>query len=200
MSRNSQIVNALRRRKRLGRQLNSEQLEDRRLLALVAGDSFLSGANPAAGEYVDGLQLNIGATVQNPTVAGFTGGWNNGGTSLWKSVAGGLSAPALGGESGGSVRFQWPDEVGKRDVQRNLTTTPPFSTGGEVWITGLVSNDAANPGNDGYAYAGFSLNRNNNSGTQGLRFGVEGDGTEMDLVLRHRSGAITAESLVLLDG
>ena len=37
---------------------------------------------------------------QNPTVLGFNSPWTDGGTSLWRSVSGGLNHPSIDGEAG----------------------------------------------------------------------------------------------------
>ena len=167
--------------------------------ALVAGDSFLSGPDAAAGQYIHNKAFDLGGDPQNPTVPGFTGAWNNGGTGLFRPISDGLTAPGLTG-SGGSALFQFDTEVGLRNVKRNLTSPPVISTGGEYWMAGLIRLNENDPDFDGFVYAGFASDLNDSNSTQGYRIGVAGDGSEMDLVLRHRSGAILAENVVLADG
>jgi hypothetical protein len=175
--------------------------------ALIAGDQFLSGSNPAAGEYVHNKPFDTspaGSDPQNPTVFGFSGPWNSGGTGLWRPVSAGLDHPAIAGEAGGAALFQWNSEVGKRQVKRDLTSPPAITKGATFWMSGMVHLNQNDADFDGYAYAGFGSDLNDDANTQGLRIGVEGDGSEseMDLVFRHRGGLGSArpESLVLLDG
>ena len=169
--------------------------------ATLAGDSFLSGDDPAAGEYVPLKPFDTspaGSDPQNPTVAGFTGPWNNGGTGLWRSVAGGLSHPSIVSQ-GGAAQFQFNSEVGTRSVQRSLASPPTISTGDTFWMSALVRLNENDPDFDGHAYAGFASDLSDTD-TQGLRVGVVGDGSEMDLVFRHRIGGNTQQNVTLLDG
>ena len=119
--------------------------------ATLAGDSFLSGTDPSAGEYVPDKPFDTspaGSDPQNPTIPGFTGPWNMGGTGLWRSVAGGLSHPAIVSQ-GGAAQFQFATEVGKRDVKRNLTSPPAIATGNTYWMAALVRLNENEPDFDG---------------------------------------------------
>lgn len=170
--------------------------------ATLAGDSFLIGGDPSAGEYIANKPFDTspaGSDPQNPTIPGFTGPWNTGGTGLWRSVAGGLSHPAIV-SYGGAAQFQFATEVGERDVKRNLTSPPTIATGNTYWMAALVRLNENDPDFDGYAYAGFASDLDDDGGTQGLRVGVEGDGSEMDLVFRHRISGSAQETVSLLDG
>ena len=85
-----------------------------------------------------------------------------------------------------------------------MTFTAPSDSSPAIWTAGLVQLQGTH-NNNGYAYAGFGDGDWGNSGpinvdTEGLLFGVEGDGTNMDLVFRHRDSAGTMTSRVLQDG
>lgn len=171
--------------------------------ATIAADSFLTGNNPAAGEYAHDASLDNGTTA-NPAITNFNAAWNSGGTNLWRSVNTGLDHPSVLGEAGGSVRFNWTGDVGERNVKRNLTSPPSISTGDTFWMAGLVqligdqnANGATNF--NGFAYGGFSSELTGNN-SQGLRFGVEGDGSEYDLVTHHRTNNNASISTVVMDG
>ncbi len=163
---------------------------------VIAADAFLFGdpANPAAGEYTatplgDGrLHPPGGLPAQNPSIPGFNDEWTGIGTSLWQAVTDGLDHPSIGGEAGGAARFTFDSEVGRRDINRPLTSPPIVDPdpGATVFLSGLVQVDEIDP--NGLAWAGFSADNGDDGGTQGIRFGVVGNGSTstMDLVLRHR--------------
>lgn len=165
---------------------------------LLASDSFVIGG---ADGYVDTKPFDAfpsGSDAQNAAAVGFSTPWNSGGTGAWRSVNDGLSAPGLGGATGGSALFQWDTEIGVRVVKRNLTNPPSINTGTEYWMTALIRLNQVDPDFDGYAYAGFSSDLNDDNSTQGLKVGVQGNGSDaMNLVLRHRSGSVTQQSLIL---
>ena len=178
---------------------------------LIAADSFRFGdpANAAAGEYnaspTNDGRLNPpgGPPGQNPTIFGFTGQWTGDDTSLWHAVETPLEHPSIAGEAGGSARFQFATEVGHRGVRRSLATPPTITTGETFWMSALVQIDELDPDLDGFAWAGFASGNDNGAGgndVQGLKIGVNGDGSEMDLVYRHRTGGSTMTTSTLLDG
>ncbi|MDF1811584.1 MAG: Ig-like domain-containing protein, partial [Verrucomicrobiales bacterium] len=167
----------------------------------IGHDPFLTGSNPANGEYAVG---GFAGGSTNPTVDGFTGAWA-GGTGTWKITASGLDHGSIIDEAGGSAIFNHTSNFGgDRTAQRDLTN-PPVDTEEEIWTAGLVQMVNTDPDNTGYAYGGFGdgswgVNGPINSEVGGLFFGIEGDGTNMDLVFRHRTASGVMTSEVLIDG
>lgn len=164
----------------------------------IAYDPIRTGSIPANGDYA-----MTSLTGQNPSVPGFTDAWA-GSTATWKIDATGLEHDSIIGEFGGATVFNHPSDFGSdRTAQRDLTS-PPANTETAIWTAGLVQLQGTH-NNNGYAYGGFGQGNWGFNGpiiaeTQGLLFGVEGDGTNMDLVFRHRASDGTMTSRVLQDG
>ena len=179
----------------------------------IAADSFRFGSPPAADEYLasptDDGRPNPASNgpEQNPLNPGFSGEWAGNDTSLWHVVESGLTHPSQPGATGGSMRFQWPDEVNDRSIRRPVASAPSTNPGDIFWMSALMTLDENDPDFDGYAFVGFTENDDESSPeTEGFRVGFAGDGSEMDLVYRSRTrlappgGPLSLEDNVLLDG
>jgi hypothetical protein len=157
--------------------------------AVIAYDPFLTGS----GEYSVGDLA--GSVLQNPAVFGFSGGWKNGttATSTWEVGAAGLNAAGQAGEDGGRAFYTGFGD-GIRRVYRNLASysAPSPLT---YYMSGLVRLDS-NSDLTGLNVTGFTNQQSTTDSEffstttdqqiQGLQWGFEGDGSEIDLVLRFR--------------
>lgn len=181
----------------------------------IAHDAFLTGGSPPAGEYTVGALAST--SPQNPTVTGFSGAWQNGttATGIWTVESDGLDHPTAAGEAGGRVQYSGFDG-GIRRVERDLATYAG-SPDGVYWLSGQLRLDG-NTDTTGTIVAGFVQDNTLTdgqffdsaaaAGLQGLMWGFQGDGSEIDLILRHRQdlnpaigndGVVMAND-VLLDG
>lgn len=161
----------------------------------IVSEPFLSGADPAAGEYAPGQPLApSGNPGQNPAVPGFTGAWQ-GGTSLLTSEGTVLSgSPAYA--TGGSARFQWTSNLA-RQVYRQLDS---YTSGHPVYyLSGLMELDP-NFRTATDASAWTKLLGIHGSGTYGMRWGFQGDGSEIDAVVSYRVSSTSTPTYVLQHG
>jgi hypothetical protein len=180
---------------------------------LIASDSYATGSNPAAGQYVAGTALSgqPGTLVNTGFV---NGGYTSGtGTSNFLSSASGLSYAADGADaSTGSVA--WVGSTGvEKSVARNLQTFNE-GTSGTFWISELVKNTGNQTTTTGWILSGFGNTTAPTLGTTtpgfltGIYFGFADDtGTanEADLVMRYRdtsgnNGGKSSADTVLVNG
>lgn len=160
-------------------------------VVVSVADSFPSVADRGIGAYQPGELA--GNTLQNPAIPGFSGGWNNGtqATGTWRFESAGLEIPGQGGELGGRAAFNGYGS-GIRRVYRNLG---PYQTSGVYYFSGLLRLDG-NTDLTGTNVAGFLQNKSlsddgffsssSAKDQEGLAWGFQGDGSQIDLVLRHR--------------
>ena len=161
---------------------------------LIASDPFLIGSSPAAGEYT--VAELAGATLQNPTVLGFSGTWKNGttATGTWQASATGLSYANYTDATGGGAWYNSTFNTQERRVYRSLASTAPSSTT-VYYFSGLLRLDS-NADLTGMSVAGFVrnntltdtqfFNQNDARDLEGLMWGFQGNGETIDLILRHR--------------
>jgi hypothetical protein len=133
--------------------------------ALTSADSFLVGANPAAGEYT-ATQV----TGQAPTVPGYTGSWLNGNATA-VVVTPGLSYPGLL-SSGGAVR----GNSGSSREGRLLSSPFTATSSGTFYLSVLLQLSNATGGN----YKAFELHNAGfaDSTQRTLQIGQGGTGTD----------------------
>ncbi len=164
------------------------------VVGLIAADPFATSPQRGLGAYtVDPLARDL---LQNPNVPGFSGTWKNGSnnTATWAVGAAGLEDPVLEGEAGGRVTYSGYD--GNRRVFRNVTpySAPPGSP--VFYLGGLVRLDSNGDLDGGLNVGGFLQNKNLSDDSffseetakdqEGLAWGFQGTGSQIDLVLRHR--------------
>ena len=161
---------------------------------VVAADSFIIGGNPANGEYTAGDLA--GNANQNPTVPGFSGGWQNGTTltGTWDAAAGGLQSDLAGGAGSGSASYNGYGG-GIRRVYRTLASYSAPSSTPTYYMNMLLTLDS-DADVTGLNVGGFYRNMNLSDTAffdsaaardqEGLGWGFEGDGAQVNLVMRHR--------------
>jgi len=161
---------------------------------LIAADQFIIGADPGIGEYTAGdLAWNAN---QNPTIPGFSGGWQNGtaATGTWDAATNGLTQGAACGTGGGRVAYSGYGG-GARRVYRNVSNPPSSSVYYFNALLRLDTDSDLTGLNVGGFYRNLSLsdtaffNSNSARDQEGLGFGFQGNGSQIDLVLRHRYDA-----------
>jgi hypothetical protein len=182
---------------------------------LIVNEQFLTGSNPAAGEYNTTLRLNNQSPV--PTVQGLAAsGWVSGaGTGQTHVVEGTLNVGGVGYEAGGKVQFDGStvDALYRSNARAITTPYATASANGPVFVSGLVATDAfpdtpANVGQRGYALMGLTNAQAANATTNallGYYFGFRANANDsLDLILRHRNGTNTTvnpfEDVVLVPG
>ena len=174
---------------------------------IVATDSYVIGADPAAGQYVDGTALkNQPAALTN---VGFVNGGYVSGTSQFSATAGGL-ASTLPGTTGGKVNYgAAPLDANIRSNARNLSPAVPAS--GTYWISHTVNRgDIPQAGGTGYVLTGFGNTVAPTAGTTtgnlaGLFVGFAQSPNKPadfgDVVIRYRDAAsATSADAVVVDG
>ena len=163
---------------------------------LIFSEPFLSGTNPAAGEYAPGQALApSGGTPQNPAVPGFSTPWQ-GATGLITSQSTVVpKGPVYA--TGGSARFQWASNVGERQIYRVLD---PYTSGHSSYlISGVMELDPSFSTTSG-ASAMVKLLGIDGSGTYGMRWGFYSDGSEVDAVVEFRDSDNATRRHVLEHG
>jgi hypothetical protein len=179
---------------------------------LIASDSYATGSNQAAGQYVAGTSLSgQPGTLVTP---GFTGGYTHGlgATSNFQASATGLSYAADGADaSTGSVHWIGVNDTTTRSVARNLSTFNEGTTG-TYWISQVMMNSStsAPTTTGGFVLSGFANTTFPAFGTTsptlfGIYFGFSdssGTANEADLVIRARgtAGGTTSADTVLVNG
>ncbi len=160
-------------------------------VVVSVADSFPSEADRGIGAYQPGELA--GGTLQNPAIPGFSGGWKNGtqATGTWRFEDVGLEAAGQWGEIGGRAAFNGFGS-GIRRVYRNLG---PYQPSNVYYFNGLLrldgnadltgANVAGFLQDKGLSDAGF-FSSSSARDQEGLAWGFQGDGSEIDLVLRHR--------------
>lgn len=133
--------------------------------AVLASESFLTGANPSAGEYTAGA-----INAQNPTVSGFTGTWS--GTSSTQPTVSltGLadSDPNYLAPSGGSLVSGAQQRV-IRGFDTNLTNT--FAGNSTVYMS-ILANFSGGLG--AWNYAAFEVGSNGGAdASKALAIGID---------------------------
>ena len=163
-------------------------------VGLTAADSFWLEDYRGIGSY-EVAPLGS-SSPQNPAIPGFLNAWQNGttATSTWGVAATGLNHPVQEGEAGGAVGYNGFGS-GIRRVRRSVNTSI-ISTGSNVFYLGGLLRLDGNGDLTGLNVTGFSRNQNLNDtqyfspvdarDTEGLQWGFEGDGSQINLVLRHR--------------
>jgi hypothetical protein len=177
---------------------------------LIASDSYVTGTNPAAGQYVAGNGLKSQTGLVNP---GFVaGGYGSGsGTSNFIASSTGLASTADGASATGSGSVAWVGVPVDNTVRSVARTLSPFNEGtsGTYFMSMLVSNTGNQTSTNGWVLSGFGNNVAPVLGTTGGNlFGLymgfaddSGTPNEADLVLRYRNaGAATSADQILVNG
>ncbi|HOD79903.1 MAG: PEP-CTERM motif protein [Planctomycetes bacterium ADurb.Bin126] len=163
-------------------------------LGLTAADSFWLEDYRGIGSYT--VAPLASTAPQNPAVPGFVNAWQNGTTvtSAWSVAATGLDHPVQEGEAGGAVSYSGYGG-GIRRVRHDVDSSAISSGSGVFYLGGLLRLDS-NGDLTGLNIAGFSRDQGLNDtdyfdpaaakDTEGLQWGFEGDGSQINLVLRHR--------------
>lgn len=179
---------------------------------LVAGDSYVIGANGAAGEY-DAASLNNSTAHSDLVTPGFVNGHygSGSGTANFTATASGLQNATVGATSAGSGKVNWigagADNV-NRSVARNLSPAAPAS--GSYYVSHLVNRGNVNT-LDPEAFVGTGFgnavfpNLTTTSELAGLFVGFAQDGVANNfgnLVIRSRNTTSTtaANDTVLVNG
>jgi hypothetical protein len=134
---------------------------------LISADSFLVGANPAAGEYT-ATQI----TGQSPTALGFTGSWLNG-TAAATVTPAGLSYPGLETSGGALLAASGGSREG-----RLLANPVTASTSGTFYLSLLLKLSNATGGN----YKAFEMHNGGftDATQRSLQIGQGGTGTDFN--------------------
>jgi hypothetical protein len=156
-------------------------------------DSFLSGGNPAAGEY------SVGALVgQNPTVSTFNSAWAAGLTTTtpgaFSAVASGITWPDLTSVAGGAVQFVNNEVPATTQVAKRTFTNANMVALGNYYLVGLMSFDenfvnSANPTNSSALTGIVNAEEGDPSALWivGMQWGFRGNATGgVDAVARYR--------------
>jgi len=137
--------------------------------AVLVHEPFLSGSNPAAGEYAAGADLG-GA---NPTVAGFSGAWGSTDSGEMLTVGSGLTyaAGSISVGSGGSVS-QGNTNFDNTNTSRGTTLGDTItSNGAERWFAALVKAGSDN-GDDDSMLVSLDFDTTSDAGTSPFEFGI----------------------------
>ncbi|MBN2022208.1 MAG: DNRLRE domain-containing protein [Pirellulales bacterium] len=158
--------------------------------AVHVADSFLTGGNPAAGQYALG-----GLVGQGPTVSSFTGAWADGlpttAPGAFDAIGTGLAWPHLVNVAGGAVQFV--NDAGVTGTQSAVRTfdNPNMTAGGNYFLAGMMSFDASfATGTTSSAFTGV-LNAEEGDASvdwiMGMQWGFRGNDTGgVDAVVRYR--------------
>jgi glucose/arabinose dehydrogenase len=133
--------------------------------ALIAKDQFLTGGSPAAGQY--GVATVIG---QNPTIAGFSGGWfSSFGSSM--DVSNSSLAYAAGGFPASAGGKLFSNDAGNRVHRSFDATLNPFQAGdsGTAYVSVLMQTTAAS----GNGYLALEMHNGGNAdGNRTFQLGI----------------------------
>jgi hypothetical protein len=176
---------------------------------LIASDSYATGTNAAAGQYVSGASLFSGQPTGLVNTGFVNGGYTHGSiTNNFISSPTGLVNAADGANaSTGSVSWDPAGLDGvTRTAARNLSTFNEGTTG-TYWMSMLVSNTGNQTTTSGWVLSGFGGTvaptfGTTNGNLSGIFIGFSDDsGTanEADLVLRYRNttGATSADQTLV---
>ena len=132
---------------------------------IISADSFLVGANPAAGEYT-ATQI----TGQGPTTLGYTGSWLNGNATATVTSSG-LSYPGLETSGGALLAASGGSREG-----RLLATPVTATTAGTFYLSLLLKLSNATGGN----YKAFEMHNGGftDATQRSLQIGQGGTGTD----------------------
>lgn len=158
----------------------------------LVADSFLSGVNPAAGEYAPGDLV-----PQNPVVSTYNAAWADG---LTTSVTGTFDAVATGltwadfGATGGAVQFQNATSLANTQAAVRPFTNAATYNDGVYYMAGLMSFDANfSTATTSSAMTGLLNAEEGDPGvgwTLGAQWGFQGNGAGgVDAVFRGRSNS-----------
>jgi len=195
------------------------------LLAYDPIDTSDTG-DPTNGLYDDGAPIrkyssgtNTNYNVENGNIVGFaadttTGGhdWASTNTALFiANGSAGLTAAGADYAGGGAVRYGGHNTTTDRGIRRSFldsVTRRPVADGETLYFSFLLKAEGTDSSDyDGQALVGFAdsaasvsglLGTNNN--VYGPAVGFVGDGSEMDLVYRHRTDGNKRSDIVLVDG
>jgi hypothetical protein len=180
---------------------------------LIASDSYATGGNPAAGQYVAGTSIasQTGLVTTGFATGGYTAGSVN--TSNFISSSTGLTNAADGANaSTGSVAWiaTSSSDTATKSLAHNLTSIINESSSTTYWVSELMKNTGNQTTTTGSILSGFANATSTTLGTgtaflQGVYFGFadnSGAANEADLVARYRDtsgGKVVAQS-VLVNG
>ena len=161
----------------------------------IAADPFATGAEPASGQYLEGVNNLIG---QSPSITGFNGSWLEayGGSQSPDVRAVGLSYPGLV-TADGMVRYSGG---GNGRCGRLLATPYGDASAGTVYLAFLLQLESTGPG-----YRAFELHQGgfDDGGNRKLQIAVGesagGRVLDTDLALRVNQDDATGMSLGALD-
>jgi len=195
------------------------------VLAYDPIDTSAAG-DPSNGLYEDLTPIRTSGglsnhNIENGNVVGFAASTTSGGhdwvtmnTSLFPATGtAGLTATGAAYASGGAIRYSGYSHANDRGIRRSfLDSVPrrPTAAGESLYFSYLLQAVGTDSGDDfdGQALVGFS---DNTTRANGLLFtshdiygpivGFKGDGSNMDLIYRHRTFTPTKMTdLVLVDG
>ncbi|MBN1911967.1 MAG: DNRLRE domain-containing protein [Pirellulales bacterium] len=163
-------------------------------------DSFLTGSNPAAGEYALGI---LGG--QGPTVSSFTGTWADGLATPWPNtfdvVGTGLTWPDLMNVGGGAVQFVNDGFYGDTQAAVRTFTNTGMVENGDYWMACMMSFDEYfRADTTSSAFTGILNAEEGDPSVNwaiGVQWGFRGNGTGgVDAVVRHRAKVGTTYEVV----
>jgi hypothetical protein len=136
---------------------------------ILANDPFATGADPSTGQYTSGVSVG----GQNPTIPGFTGGWNvqnNGNTGGAGNV---VSATSLSYSSSGYVTSGGSvTQVSDNGRYTRLFGANPFATDNTTIYMSFLMQSSSNSG-----YAAVELNNSNwDDNTRSFQLGISSFG------------------------
>jgi len=154
----------------------------------IAADSFLTGSQPADGEY-----STASLVPQNPTVSSFNAAWADGASTTQSgtfNVVGTSLTGTMALAQGGSVEYSHTASLANtQSAVRTFTNSlDPYDT---LYFAGLMSLDGSfNTDSQSLALTGFlNAEEGQDPLTLGLQWGFQGDGSEVDAVIRARDDA-----------
>ncbi len=147
---------------------------------LIAGDSFIVGAGGYTASNLSG---------QNPTIAGFSGGWG-GNTGTISAVSTGLEYPGQDSE-GGAARFHYGSNLSDYPRYLSRALASYDDTQDVYYFSGLMSFDSAfSTAATSFARMGFVSAADDVSETFGVQWGFKGNGSGgVDAFVRVRDWA-----------
>ena len=159
---------------------------------IIAYDGFATADDLVTLRGIDPYGAVNDLTTQSPFVPGYSGTWKDGttATSQWGDLSVGLESSLLGDELIGGVQFD--GSAGDSRAYRSLDGNPSGTT---FYFGGLLQLDG-NTDLTGTNLTGFIRNHtlsdsaffNDSSATnvEGIMWGFQGDGSQIDLVMRVR--------------
>ncbi len=181
--------------------------------AVILHESFVTGSNPATGEYGTGNLRDVSPSAAGGTIVGFSSSnpWRVN-TSLPEVTSSGLSSAGVTGVGGG-VKFRGLVET-NLGTRAAIRTIDAYTTPANLFFSGTLSANKVD--DDALSFIAFTqpditddavaLHILGSAGSpggyvfDGVAFGFKGDGSGgMDLVIRYRGADSIYVDTILVD-